>query len=263
MEQIIATLEKIRTIARSTASYSSIEKDLMLQYTRDLYETILALGDKPAAVAGYQELTEEPEPHPEAIIEEEDMAAAAATVAAEDAEPLAEQSTADVPEAETIIAEAENVQAHTEQEVPDLQEEERRVEEPGVQDEPDRSEQYTDLAAVSEEAPQLISFELEPELQEEKPAPFQPRHSTDFRVWNKDIRSYIGINDKYNFISELFKGNSEAYDEILTEINQCESKQDALRFLENAGITTLYHWKEDGFSEQIFYNVLSQFFAAR
>ena len=86
---------------------------------------------------------------------------------------------------------------------------------------------------------------------------------TDFKVWNKDIRTYIGINDKYNFISELFGNNPEAYDEILNEINLSENKAEALQFLENSGITTLYQWKEDGFSEQIFYNVLNQFFASR
>lgn len=256
MEQIISALEKIRTIAGNTAGYSAIEKDLMLQYTRDLYAIILTLEEKPATIS-VQELTEEPEPLPEAIIEE-----ATGPITAEAEEIQAAE--------ETLIPEVQELQAASEE--PEELEgeqntaEESRVEEPGVLDEPDRSELYTDLAVPTEEGPSshMLSFELEPELKgEETAAPYQARHSTDFRIWNKDIRSYIGINDKYNFISELFKGNSEAYDEILTEINQCDNKQDALRFLENAGITTLYHWKEDGFSEQIFYNVLSQFFAAR
>jgi hypothetical protein len=102
-------------------------------------------------------------------------------------------------------------------------------------------------------------MEEEPEASKANP----PNSLTDFKLWNKDIRTFIGINDKYNFISELFGNNPEAYDEILNEINLSENKREALQFLENSGITTLYQWKEDGFSEQIFYNVLNQFFASR
>lgn len=89
------------------------------------------------------------------------------------------------------------------------------------------------------------------------------RKLTSFNVSGKDIRMYIGINDKYNFISELFGSNNEAYEQILDEINTFETQEDALFFLNNSGVTTLYHWQEDSFSVRIFHNVLNQFFSAR
>jgi hypothetical protein len=256
MEQIRSILEKIEKITANTDSVSTIEKDLMLRYTRDLYEAILAVDCAPISIVPLQqELTEEPEPLPEEVIEEDAQVVIreAATAATEEDVAMGDWPEQELPAADHLPFEKGS--------------EEYADREDGVEHSvlyADSSEQAAAAAAEEEEEEEeKISFELEPELQEEKPASFQVKSRPDFRVWNKDIRTYIGINDKYNFISELFKQNSEAYEEILNEINQCDNKPDALRFLENAGITTLYQWNEDGFSEQIFYNVLSQFFASR
>ena len=258
MEQITSILGKIEKIAGNTA-YSAIEKDLMLRYTRDLYEAILSVeSGREEKLPVSPQLTEEPELQPAAVIKEQEESVTEDT--AEEEEEQTKQEEEQAQEDETIADESEQGSIETSE-----PSREDRVEVPYNEDTPDHSDIYSDIPVQAEEnapAPK-ISFELEPELREDPPTPFQPKNSNDFKIWNKDIRSYIGINDKYNFISELFSGNSEAYEEILTEVNQCDNKQDALRFLENAGITTLYKWKEDGFSEQIFYNVLNQFFTAR
>lgn len=240
MEQIKAILQKIENLANAGASYSSIDKDLMLRYTRDLYETLLQLQKEPKTPI----LTEEPEPEVETLI------------------PNTEKTISTSPE------EQQPAPYNKDQQEPDTLFTVNSITEYGTAEDAALKESGNDISYISgqetiqKDPVEKLNFELEPELRQsnlQEPV----MHSTDFRTWNKDIRSYIGINDRYNFISELFQNNNEAYEEILNELNLCDSKADALKFLENSGITTLYRWKEDGFSEQIFYNVLSQFFSSR
>ena len=42
-----------------------------------------------------------------------------------------------------------------------------------------------------------------------------------------DLRTAIGINEKYAFINELFKGNAEAYTHFLEGVNSSHSKEKA------------------------------------
>lgn len=75
-----------------------------------------------------------------------------------------------------------------------------------------------------------------------------------------DIRDRIGINDKYQFISELFGNDKNAYEETLNAVNDSDTKEEALRRLKE---NTNAYWNEDSESVQIFYKTLSDFFATR
>lgn len=229
MEAVNRYLDKIKDIASADAPLSAIDIDLMLEHTRRLYEAILAL--KTAA-----------------------------------------------PDAADIAPAIEAVPAATVVSVP------KAVAELTEEPEPDRMVAPEPLP-VPEELPVLPDTAVEEEaaLNIEMPesAPAEPlvmintvpasttaaeeysSKLTSFNVSGRDIRTYIGINDKYNFISELFNGNGEAYEEILDEINTFETLEDASFFLANSGVTTLYQWEEDSFSVRIFHNVLNQFFSAR
>ena len=77
-----------------------------------------------------------------------------------------------------------------------------------------------------------------------------------------DIRSLIGINDKYQYISELFGNNKEAYDEVIAEINSFETEEDALSWL-HITIFTEYGWNDEMESVQSFYRLLSEYFSMR
>ncbi|MGC4056577.1 MAG: hypothetical protein QM743_00430 [Chitinophagaceae bacterium] len=280
-ERIHELLRKINAL-NQYATVSLLEKDLLLQHTRELYEQFAALEtnaehadeafvkDVPAGNAVPEEHTEqEPEPvrnnaqetlpdeapaEPETVPESSEEHTKTQDIQTESPDEISEEQ---IPVPETVIPEQEVPKAPAEQTASAPEENTQ------VKAENDDTLTQDELTFTSNEQPfrEPETFELEPELQAERP--FLSGRLSDFKLWNRDIRSYIGINDKYNFISELFGNNSEAYEEILNELNRCGSLQDAISFLNNSGATTLYRWKEDGFSEQIFYNVLSQFFSAR
>ena len=255
MEPIIALIKKLEQLSSANnSSISSIEKDLLLQYTRDLYEEILTLNTEVKSMeSNIVEDTISVDEVEEVEIEIPESSIFFDEKILEDEMEYVEENE---DEREWIVEDEEELILAHEEELKQLEEEQLSQEE----------QQHFEEEQLAESEP---TFEHQDKIIEEimeRPEPSKPNPPsslTDFKVWNKDIRTYIGINDKYNFISELFGNNPEAYDEILNEINLSENKAEALQFLENSGITTLYQWKEDGFSEQIFYNVLNQFFASR
>ncbi len=51
-----------------------------------------------------------------------------------------------------------------------------------------------------------------------------------------DIKSAIGINDKFLFINEIFKGNSESYHQAIETINNFNHFHEALDYIENLSV---------------------------
>lgn len=58
-----------------------------------------------------------------------------------------------------------------------------------------------------------------------------------------DIKKNIGFNDKFEFISELFKGNASDFDNAVKEINSSISIQEAIKKFEN--LKKKYNWQDD------------------
>lgn len=58
-----------------------------------------------------------------------------------------------------------------------------------------------------------------------------------------DLRSAIGINEKFLFINELFKGNMQQYNKTLDEFNDFKSLQGAQTYLLELKVE--YQWDED------------------
>ncbi|MCD6063543.1 MAG: hypothetical protein K0R82_1454 [Flavipsychrobacter sp.] len=77
-----------------------------------------------------------------------------------------------------------------------------------------------------------------------------------------DIRKYIGINDKYQFISELFGNDKDAYEQTLNSVSGLDSYALAVEWLDEHAHTK-YGWKDDQFAVQSFYDTLSNFFATK
>lgn len=49
----------------------------------------------------------------------------------------------------------------------------------------------------------------------------------------KDLKSAIGINEKFLFINELYKGNMKAYNDSIILLNDCDSHEKAMEILDN------------------------------
>ena len=79
------------------------------------------------------------------------------------------------------------------------------------------------------------------------------------KIHDTDIRHKISINDKYQFISELFGNNKEAYEEVLNELNSFETYADGVKWLQSS-VYTVYNWHEENETLQMFYGMLERFY---
>ncbi len=103
-----------------------------------------------------------------------------------------------------------------------------------------------------------VALEEKPVIPVEEPS-FQynsPHYS------NADLRELISINDKYQFISELFNNNRDAYEEVMQELNTFDTEEEAIIWINNS-ISNQFNWKDDMDSVQNFFRILSEFYSSR
>lgn len=67
------------------------------------------------------------------------------------------------------------------------------------------------------------------------------------------IEQLIGINDKYQFISELFNNNQELYETTIKEIGDFDSYQETIDWLGNN-----FNWNTDDEIVQSLYSIISR-----
>lgn len=89
----------------------------------------------------------------------------------------------------------------------------------------------------------------------ENSVPAQPVTTTINKKTN--IQSYIGINDKYQFISELFNNDSTAYTHVINTLDSLETNIQAVNWLQSN-----YHWDDDNETAQSFYKLIDNYFKA-
>ena len=88
-------------------------------------------------------------------------------------------------------------------------------------------------AADSNEEPVVPSVTPAPEIR-----------STEPGIGNlKDIRTFIGFNEKIMYMRQVFGGDQAAYDEVLNQINSMNSQQEADAFLQL--IAAEYKWNHE------------------
>lgn len=73
-----------------------------------------------------------------------------------------------------------------------------------------------------------------------------------------DIKSNIGINDKFQFIADLFQNNSEKYEAAIKQLNSFNTKDSSLLFVEE--LRQQYNWKEDDSTAQQLTNIVTRRF---
>ena len=89
-----------------------------------------------------------------------------------------------------------------------------------------------------------------------QPAPIQDERPKTEPHTERDIRALIGINDKYQIMSELFGNDKGAYEKALDFINRCQSENMAMNWLREQ----LWITEERSDAAQSFFEIVNRFF---
>lgn len=73
-----------------------------------------------------------------------------------------------------------------------------------------------------------------------------------------DLRTVININDKFSFMSELFKGNMKAYNDFIMHLNALTSRDEAMAHVHE--VAAQYKWDEASPAVQTFYKIFDKKF---
>ncbi len=73
-----------------------------------------------------------------------------------------------------------------------------------------------------------------------------------------DLRTVININDKFSFMSELFHNNMKAYNDFILRLNAIDTRDEALLCVNE--VSTQYKWDESSLAVQAFYKVFDKKF---
>ena len=275
MQRVTALLRKLTALSEQPGPKAAIDVDLMLDYTRVLYADLLEWKEK----APLQHLLKD-EPTLEEVAqamqaEEESLVAEGKAPAIDSIttkEPKEEQIAAaiEIPEPATIPEPAEEPEAavaapvvattSTPEEVPVA-----IVETPAAAPEPVADAHVT--LAIAEA---LIAEPAVPLIPKQEPVrtvpamPVEPVQPVYAPAPPKavEVQRYIGINDRFQFIAQLFGSDAAAYEATIQRLNTMTSKHEAQLWLE-ANVAPQYWWPEEDSTVMLFYDLLSQAFSAR
>ena len=73
-----------------------------------------------------------------------------------------------------------------------------------------------------------------------------------------DLRTVININDKFSFMSELFKNNMRAYNDFIMQLNDMTDRDEAMAHV--AEVAKQYQWDEGSNAVQTFYKIFDKKF---
>lgn len=82
------------------------------------------------------------------------------------------------------------------------------------------------------------------------------------RIPYEDIRKSIGFNDRYQFITELFSNNKDAYERVMDKLSACHEFEEAMNWLE-LEIVPVFQWQEEDEAVQYFYTTVNEYFLGR
>lgn len=73
-----------------------------------------------------------------------------------------------------------------------------------------------------------------------------------------DLRTIININDKFSFMSELFRNNMKAYNDFILTLNSIDDREDAMKVVENTA--SIYNWDNESLAVKTFFNIFDRKF---
>lgn len=74
-----------------------------------------------------------------------------------------------------------------------------------------------------------------------------------------DLKNAIGINEKFLFIQQLFRGNLQQYNEAIEKINLHSDSKNAFTFIQTS-FAVIYGWNDNHDSVQAFYELVHRRF---
>lgn len=97
---------------------------------------------------------------------------------------------------------------------------------------------------------------------ETAPAPVVPQQTPVAPAAPKftDLRSLIGINDKFTFINDLFEKDMRNYNEFINALNKIEDLGEAQSFVQQNA--TLHNWDKESMAVQLFMSVYKRRYSA-
>ena len=275
MQRLCAVANRI---VAQNGKASRIEIDLLLEDLRNLYDVALQMGGDrmPVENDALPESHLEPSPveeHEAEPREDEKMMAMMTTMAAMTPEPepvvVPEPESVVIPEPKPVVApEPEPVV------VPKPDPEPMPVEQPRMEDLEQNDngllfdeiviEPEVSVKQEPEEAPKasgqasLLDYLKQPVTRTlgETLATAQPMQTLEKKV--DDLRTVININDKFSFMSELFKGNMKAYNDFIMRLNVTSQRDEALAHVHD--IAAQYKWDEESATVRAFYKIFDKKF---
>ena len=143
-------------------------------------------------------------------------------------------------------------------EVAPAPEPEPAVEEPAPEPEP--------IVEAPAPEPEPVVEVPAPEPEPVKPAPAPVEHheagrtAAEERLVRKvdDLRTVININDKFSFMSDLFRNNMKAYNDFIMHLNGLTLRDEALAYV--AEVAEQYKWDNDSVTVRTFYKIFDKKF---
>lgn len=225
-------LEQTEEIHKHTGPIPKIEIDIVLANIRELYERFIIL-EKKYAVALPAEKKEK-----------------AITIKA--TEPVIEKAPEPVPEkpavvmkvTEPIVEVMEEPKKETTEVVAPVKKVKQKSAAPDLFDLPAVETKMT----VKEEKKSLNDLLSETHKEDKSVAARIKKNPI------KDIKSAIGINEKFKLINELFEGNLKRYNECIDGLNQQESLEDADNYM--FLLQEEFHWDKKGEAYMELYDLI-------
>ncbi len=233
LRQMLNQTEQLKVSGRPL---HQLDKDLLIRQTQELYEWLFITEkeDTSKPEAEYKPVAEPVKPKPEQEFSEEteDLA-----IDAETPVPIAPKTNLDqTKEPEPSNPEVTNTSIQKETTLPKKSEEslpkvsdiekETAIKTPSPQPTSSYTAQPkpTPLELFSQETPPSVADHLKNNDDASVAAKME-------RLPIEDLRTAIGINDKFLMINELFSGSLEAYNKMLDELNEFKSFNGASTFL--------------------------------
>lgn len=280
MKHIIETLEQVEQMVGRLAEKGAldIERDLLLEKIRKIYAVVVKL-EAPEEVA-VPVVAPVEEPVQEELFAEEPIEEPAEEIVAEPvAEPVQEELFAEEPAEEEVVeepieefadedVEEESVEEYSMQEPRECMygcppadyeevEEPEEPEEPEEAEEPAADVQESVLALYDDEddeEPMVIADE-EPEEEPEGEIAYEDEFQYEDEAPEAPVslRSTIGVNDKYLLMRDLFNGNSEYYDRVITKLDSFDSLDEAMIYIHDT-----YHWNPQSEGARLLVELLAR-----